>query len=168
MEKSELLRWLQEEIRGWDELLDQIGPARMEQPGVNGDWTMKDMVAHQTGWNRWQVDRFQAALREEPEPAPPWPVALQADDDINAWIYETYRVRSLKDVLEETRQVLRQLVTIVENLPVDARIEHLEPAFYLVWLGGERYVASEFFNHYHDDHEADVRAWMEREGIGKD
>jgi hypothetical protein len=168
MEKSELLRWLQEEIRGWDDLLDQIGPARMELPGVNGDWTMKDMVAHQTGWNRWQVDRFQAALDGVPEPAPPWPAALQADDEINAWIYETYRVRSVQDVLEETRQVLWQLVTIVENLPEDARIEHLEPAFYLVWLGDERYVASEFFNHYHDDHEADVRAWMEREGIGKD
>jgi len=167
MEKAELLNWLQAEIRQWEALLDQIGPARMDQPGVNGDWTMKDMVAHQTGWNRWQVDRFQAALRGEPEPAPPWPAEFQTDDEINAWIYQSYRQRSVQDVLGETRQVLRQLITIIEDLPDDARIEHLEPSYYLVWLGAERYVASEFFNHYHEDHEADVRAWLEREGISK-
>src|SRR6266498_2737739 len=39
--KSELLKWLQEEYRQWEALLDQIGPARMDQPGVNGDWSMK-------------------------------------------------------------------------------------------------------------------------------
>ena len=167
MDKSELLNWLHEEIRQWEVLLDRIGPGQMEKPGVNGDWTMKDMVAHQTGWNVWQVDRFQAALRGEPEPAPPWPAELQTDDEINAWIYKTYRARSVQEVLEETRLVFRQLITTVEALPEEARIEYMEPAFYLVWLGGERFVASEFFNHYHDDHEADVRAWLEREGISK-
>jgi hypothetical protein len=50
MSKSELLSWLQEEYRQWGALLDQIGPARMEQAGVNGDWAMKDIIAHLTGW----------------------------------------------------------------------------------------------------------------------
>jgi hypothetical protein len=168
MEKSEILLWLQEENRQWEALLDQIGPARMDLSGVNGDWTMKDMVAHQTGWNVWQVDRLKAVLRGEPEPAPPWPANLQTDDEINAWIYDSYRGRSVQEVLDETRRLLRQLMTIVEELPEGVRIEHLEPAFYLVWVGGERYVVSEFFNHYHDDHEPDVRAWMEREGISED
>jgi len=135
---------------------------------VNGDWTMKDMVAHQTGWNHWQVDRFQAALNGEPEPPSPWPTELQTDDDINAWIYQSYRKRTVQDVLEETRQVLRQLIQIVEDLPDEARIERLDPDHYLVWLGEERYMASEFFNHYYEDHEADVRAWLKQEGISKD
>ena len=51
MNKSELLNWLQEEYQQWEALLDQIRPERMEQPGVNGDWSMKDIVAHLTGWN---------------------------------------------------------------------------------------------------------------------
>ncbi len=50
MKKSELLNWLQEEYQQWEALLDQIGPTRMDQPGVNGDWSMKDIVAHLTGW----------------------------------------------------------------------------------------------------------------------
>jgi hypothetical protein len=32
-----------------------------------------------------------------------------------------------------------------------------------VWVDNERFVASEFFNHFHDDHEPDVRAWLERD-----
>ena len=65
MDKPDLRNWLQEEYGQWEALLDQIGPARMDQPGVNGDWSMKDIAAHLTGWNRWLVARFQAAQRNE-------------------------------------------------------------------------------------------------------
>lgn len=162
MEKSEVLNWLQEEYQEWEALLEQIGPTRMEQPGLNGDWSMKDLIGHLTGWNRWLVARMQAAQRSEPEPPPPWPADLEAEDDINAWIHETYHGRSLREILDETDQVHQQLLAVIEELPDDARIELIEPAFYLVWLNDERYLASEFFNHYHDDHEPDVRAWLAR------
>ncbi len=49
MKKSELLNWLQTEYRQWQVFLDQIGTTRMDQPGVNGHWSMKDIVAHLTG-----------------------------------------------------------------------------------------------------------------------
>lgn len=49
MNKSELLNTLREEYQQWEALLDQIGAARMDQPGVNGEWSMKDIVAHLTG-----------------------------------------------------------------------------------------------------------------------
>jgi len=62
MKKSELLNWLQEEYQQWEALLEQIDLTRMEQPGVNGDWSMKDMVAHLTGWNCWHVARFDSKL----------------------------------------------------------------------------------------------------------
>jgi hypothetical protein len=40
MKKSELLKMLQEEYHQWEALLDQIGPARMDQPGVTGHWSI--------------------------------------------------------------------------------------------------------------------------------
>ena len=49
MNKSGLLNWLQEEYEQWGALLEQVGPAHMDEPGVNGQWSMKDMVAHHTG-----------------------------------------------------------------------------------------------------------------------
>lgn len=160
MDKSELVEWLQEENQQWETLLEEIGSARMDQAGVNGDWSMKDVVAHLTGWNRWLVDRLHAALRGESEPAPPWPSHLQTDDKVNAWIYESYRSRSARAVREESQQVFQQLLSTIQSLPDEVRLERIDPAFYLVWVGDQRFVASEFFNHYHDDHEADVRAWL--------
>jgi len=159
MQKSELLNWLQAEYQQWEALLDQIGPARMHRPGVNGDWSMKDMVAHLTGWNRWLVLQLQAAGRGEPEPSPPWPAHLQTDDEINAWIYESSRRRSLRELLDETHQTHRQLLAVIEALPDDIMIE---PAYRVVRVGGERFSASEFFDHFHDDHEPDIRAWLAR------
>jgi hypothetical protein len=71
MKKSELLNGLQEEYQNWKALLDQIGPARMDLPGVTGHWSIKDIVAHLTGWRRRTVARLQAAQRGEPEPPHP-------------------------------------------------------------------------------------------------
>ena len=161
MKKSQLLNWLQEEYRRWEVLLDRIGLARLDEPGVNGEWSMKDIATHLTGWNRWLVIRLQAAQRGQPEPPPPWPAELESEDDINAWISESGRGRSVDEVLDDMRQVHQQLVAVIEALD-EPRIDHIEPAFYLVWVGDQRYVASEFFNHFHDDHEQDVRTWMRR------
>ena len=160
MKKSELMHWLQEEYQRWEAFLDQIGTARMDQPGVNGDWSMKDVVAHLTGWNRWLVARLQAAGRGEPEPAPPWPAQLRTDDEINAWIYESNRGRALREVLHESHQVFQELLAVIEGLPDEVRIE---PEWHLVWLGDQRFPAGEFFDHFRDDHEPDVRAWLRQE-----
>ncbi len=160
--KSELLKWLQDEYRQWEGLLDQIGSARMDQPGVNGHWSMKDIVTHLTGWQRRVVANLQAAQRGEPEPPPPWPAHLQAEDDINAWIYESNHGRPARDVLHDMQDVYQQLLAVIEGFPDDVRVEHIEPAFYLVWVDDKRFLTGEFFNHFHDDHEPDVRAWLAR------
>jgi hypothetical protein len=157
MKKSELLNWLQEEYQRWEAFLDQIGEARMDQPGVNGDWSIKDIVAHLTGWQPRLIAHLQAALRGEPEPAPPWPAHLQTEDEINAWIYESNRGRSVREVLDESHHVFQQFLGVIEGLPDDILIE---PAYHIVRLGDQRFSASEFFDHFHDDHEPDVRAWL--------
>ena len=159
MNKSELLHWLQEEYQQWQALLDQIGPARMDQSGVNGDWSIKDIVAHMTDWQPRQIARIQAAQRGEPEPPPPWPAHLQTDDEVNAWIYEANRGRSVSEVLEEAHQVFQQLLAVIAGLPNDIVIE---PAYHIMRLNGQRFSTSEFFDHFHDDHEADIRAWLAR------
>lgn len=163
MNKAELVQWLQQENQQWQALLDEIGTARMTQPGVNGDWSMKDIVAHLTSWQRKLVSDFQAAQRGEPEPPPPWGTQLQTEDEINAWIYETNRGRSVQEVLGETDQVFQQLIAAIHALPDDFRFEYIEPKFNLVWVGDKRFAIGEFFHHFEDDHESDVRAWLARQ-----
>jgi hypothetical protein len=164
MTKTELLNWLREELRKWEVFLDQIDPTNMDKPNVVGYWSMKDVVAHLTGWNRKLVARLQAAQRGEPEPLSPWPAHLQTDDEINAWHYETNRTLSIAEVLKESDQVFQQLFAVIEELPDDVQIDTVKTEsgreFYLVWIGTERYLVGEFFDHFRDDHEQDIRAWL--------
>ena len=159
MKKSELLQWLQEEYRQWKAFLDQIGPERMDQPGVAGHWSIKDIVAHMTDWQPMLITRLQAAQRGEPEPPPPWPVHLQTDDEINEWIYEANHGRSVRDVLDESHRVFQQFLAVIEDLPDDILIESTN---HVIQVGNQRFSASEFFDHFHDDHEPDIRAWLAR------
>jgi hypothetical protein len=77
MNKIELLNWLREEHRQWGALLERIGPEFMDQVGVNGDWTFKDLIAHLTPDGLRSTANLQAMLRGEPEPPPPWPALFK-------------------------------------------------------------------------------------------
>lgn len=158
MNKADLLRELQEEYQIWQALLDQIGSARMDQPGVAGSWSIKDIVAHLTGWRRRTVGRLLALEGGQPEPPPPWPAHLQTDDEINAWIYQSRHSHSVSEVLDESHQVFQQLLAVIESLP-----EHvLAEVHRLPWMEGQPFNAAQFFAHFHEEHEPDMRAWLAR------
>jgi hypothetical protein len=165
MNKSELLNWLQDEHQQWEALLERIGPAHMDQVGVNSLWSFKDLIAHLIPDGLRCIASLEAIQRNEPEPPPPWPAHLQNDDEINAWIYETTHERSAQQILDESRQMFQCLFTLVKELPEDVKIdtEHQgEHTYYLVCLGDQRIQLGYFFDHFHDDHEQDVRAWLSR------
>ena len=128
----------------------------MTQPEVAGGWSIKDIVAHLTGWRRRSVRRFQAFLKHEPSFSPPWPKELQEDDEINAWIYESNRDRPLAEVLSESREVFQQLV---ETLDAISRAE-LRDLRRILGLEEEQVSGSLFFAHFHQEHEPDMRAWL--------
>ena len=158
--KAQLLDDLRDEQAGWEALLQDIGEEHMTQPGVAGEWSIKDIVAHLTGWRRRSVGRFQVALRHEPEPQPQWPSQLQTDDEINAWIYAANRDLPLADVLRESREVFEQLVETLDAFPA---ADLLDPTRF-PWLGSEDLPLSgaALFGHFHEEHEPDIRAWLVR------
>lgn len=163
MNKSELLQWLHTEHQHWEALLERIQPARMEQVGVNRLWSMKDLIAHLIPDAVRSIAELQAAQRNEPQPPPPWPAQFKDDDEINAWLYELYHERSVRQILDEADQVLEQLFAIVAELPEEVEIEAVRQGkrqLYLVHLGGQRIQPGYFFDHFHDDHEEDVLAWL--------
>ena len=157
--KAQFLAELHNEYASWQTLLNDIGEANMTQPDVAGGWSIKDIVAHLTGWRRRTVRRIQAALNHDPNIiAPPWPSELQKDDDINAWIYESNRDRSLADVLNDSHEVFQQLVEAIDAFSKDQflAMQHHE------WLEGEPLSGKLFFAHFHEEHEPDMRTWLNR------
>ncbi len=159
VKKADLLIWLDHEIENWESFLTEFGRDRLEQPDVNGPWSMKDVIAHLTGWTHRLVARMRAALSGLPDPATAWPAHLKSDDEINAWIYATHKDQALAEVLADCRETLRQLRAVVEAFSEDTAInDHYRQ----VQLGGHRFAVGEFFDHFHDDHEPGIRAWMAR------
>jgi hypothetical protein len=157
MNEAEMIVGLQEEYQNWQALLDQVDLDHMDQPGVAGHWSIKDIVAHLTGWRRRTVLRLQAAGLGNPEPAPPWPEHLQTDDEINEWIYETNHDRPVREILDESDQVFKQLLAGIEGLPDQAFIDVQR---YFPWWEGSSLSPGAFFAHFHEEHEPDMRAWL--------
>ena len=159
MHRAELVQQLNSENEAWRTLLAEIGEDRMEEPGVAGAWSIKDVVAHLTAWRRRTVGRLEAAAHGRPEPAHEWPADLHEDDEINAWFHERDRNKSVRETLAESRRVFEQLVSAIEKMPEDT-LEHPER---LPWLQGTPVTGAAFFAHFHDEHEADMRAYLSRQ-----
>ena len=159
--KKQLLAEMQSEQAAWLALLDEIGEENMTQPEVAGGWSIKDIVAHLTGWRRRTVLRFRAALDPTVDMTPDYPAELDEDDEvdqINAWIYKANRDRPLADVLNDSREVFQQLVAEVSALSD----EQLNDPQRFPWLEGERLTGAFIFGHFHEEHEPDMRAWLSR------
>src|SRR5262249_15587055 len=60
MNKSEFLDTLQTVRAQWEELLAEVGKARMQEPGVAGEWSVKDIIAHVTWPEREMAAILQA------------------------------------------------------------------------------------------------------------
>src|SRR5436305_1922023 len=76
---KQLLAELQSEQAAWLAWLDEIGEENMTQPEVAGGWSIKDIVAHITGWRRRTVNRFRAALDPSTDMIALWPAEWHED-----------------------------------------------------------------------------------------
>ena len=157
MDKQAFFQMARDARAEWDQVLGQVGEARMTVPGVAGDWSAKDMVAHLTAWEQRPVAWLTAIRRGMiPEPAP-WPPNL-SEEKTNAWIYEANRGRSLDDVLDESRRVHAQLLMELEAISE----EDLNDARRFAWLNGNSLADSipgDSYEHY-QDHTRMVREWL--------
>lgn len=158
--KGQILAAIEREREAWENLLAEVGEARMIEPGAMGDWAFKDLVAHLTGWRARSLGRLEAAANGQPEPQPPWPARLLTDDEINNWIHEVNEDRLLGEVIGESRESYARLAEIVQMLPDDA----LSDPDYFPWMEGDALgqaiIDGSFFSHFHQEHESDIRRWM--------
>jgi hypothetical protein len=160
--KRSLLEQIDRERAFWEQLLVEIGEKRMLEPGATGDWTFKDVVAHLNGWRGITLARLDAAQHGHAPAAPPWPADLDEDDDvdeINEWINQSNRDRSLQAVLDEysdSFQHMRAAVTALSDRELTERGHY-------PWLEGYALgdVITSTFGHLHEEHEPALRAWLD-------
>lgn len=161
MTKAELLARIRTERKLLEAELADLDGDQMTKPGVEGCWSIKDLIAHISVWEQRMITWLKQTLRSEvPQQLP----AGMTWDDLDRWNEQTYlehRDRPLDEVLAESNRSYRQAVQAVETMPEKALIE---PDYY-VWRGGKplwEMVAANTFWHYRE-HRETIRAWLGRE-----
>jgi hypothetical protein len=169
LSKADLLATIQRERAEWDQLVEQAAD-RIEQPGVEGDWSVKDIIAHICVYERWQVGLLGEPTRQLP--APPPGVDLSEVHQRNAWFHKLDRERSVEDIRTEAAAVHQQLLALIEARSEDdlrtvytftpegtlvpvADAATAAPPRWPLW----RWFVSNTFDHYRQ-HIPLLRAWL--------
>ena len=141
----------------WDALLARVGQAHWEEPGVEGHWSIKDIVAHITYFENWTADVTGALERGEPLPTSPYK-GMEVDQE-NALIYQRYHARPLAEVVRESQASFLRSLDVVQRLRDEDLYsqEFTRPAG-VDWVIFDL-IEGDTFGHYRD-HIASVQAWL--------
>ena len=162
MSKQKTLDLIRVEWEALETVLARMSKDQLVEPGVTGDWSGKDIVAHLAACNAQMVQWLEESLRGEvpdrPAPGQPWPEL----DSINEQIYTESRDKTLAEVLATFHDSHRRAQQAVENLSEE---ELLDPHRF-EWLKGSpmwRLVASNTWEHYQEHREA-IENWLKERG----
>ena len=164
MTKAQLLDELRHARTEWDTLMEAAvarhGYDVLAKPDAVGTWSIRDLVAHLTSYDRWFVNAAEAQLRGEPPPADG--TEWMAWDERNAIHHQRTVHLTLDEVMYDSRQIYDRLLALVEQLSEEFLIEPQQPPGapqpFVVWeqLRGNTY------DHYRL-HLRDVQAWLDHQ-----
>jgi hypothetical protein len=94
-----------------------LSNTQLTEPGVVGDWSLKDIIAHVTWWE-------EEALRHLPPiiaggRPPRYSAVYGGIDAFNAMMAERRRDLSLSDVLAQQDDTHRRLIAFIQSVPED-------------------------------------------------
>ena len=113
--KEDLLAELRSTRRQWELMLLDVDGARLSRNVAVGDWSVKGVLYHATRYAGLLVQAFEAHARGQPPP--PDVLARPAIDERNAEHFRASELRTLGDVIAESRRVFDRLITLAELQP---------------------------------------------------
>jgi hypothetical protein len=153
--KFELLDQIRVERGRLEDLLTQLTHPEMLMPGVDGEWSVKDALAHISTWERWMIRWTGNLLRGEmPDTPVTWDV-----ERMNAETFARVREIPLEEVLEEFQKSYLDALNLVENLDEEQLQIHYSDKWPMgaLWTG----IADNMNSHYRD-HRNDILKWIEK------
>jgi hypothetical protein len=117
MTKSELLANIRRDRAQLDSLVARVGEARMTEPALEGGWSVKDVLAHISAWEKIGM----ALVRNNQPIQPPPPGETGPSTDvINERIYDGSKDRPLDEVLADAQRSYAELLAMIDGLSDDA------------------------------------------------
>ena len=164
MTKDRFLAILQSERTRWEAILAEVDASRMTQPGVAGEWSLKDVIAHIAVYEEWTGAVLEELMRGETKTLDSGQLEDVDMERRNARFFKENQHRSLPEVLAFSQQAFQHLLTVVQSLPEEDLIgaspqfKHLLPSYWPdvpLWKA----IASNSYEHYHQ-HIPDIRIWL--------
>jgi hypothetical protein len=152
--KQELLEQIRFERGLLEETLARLTHPQMLLPGVDGEWNVKDALAHISTWERWMIRWTNSLLRgEKPDTPEPWDI-----EQMNAETYRQVKEFPLAVVLEEYRRSYWDSLALAEHLSE----EQLQTDYSATWPMGPLWTGIAANTNWHyKEHRTDIQKWLE-------
>ena len=154
--KSHILAAMNEALTRWEELLAGLDEEQITAPLPPGSWSVKDDIVHLWAWQQRSKARFEAALLDREPVFPRWDDGLDPEDEttteqINAWIFDTYRGKPWSRVYQDWKEGFQRLLELAEQVP---ERDLLDPSRY-PWLEGHplAFVLVASYDHHQEHYE---------------
>lgn len=165
MDKATLIDNIRRRQAAIEQTIAPLSERQMTTPGVVGEWSIRDVLAHIGAWERTLLGRLQAAINNT-TPLYSWvpdgPFFAEASDEdvdiINERFYQQNKGRSLQDVMSEFRRLPIQLMDAVQQLSED----DLTNSERFAWTQGQplwKFIPGDSYEHI-DEHLASIREWL--------
>ena len=109
--KSELVQVITNTRNDWDTLIAQIPHHRLSEPVAPGQWSIKDIIAHVTEYDRHLALGLALRLHVPPQI---WLDDLSLDE-FNAKLHQQIADRDSNDILRESKMVFQELINEVKS-----------------------------------------------------
>jgi uncharacterized protein (TIGR03083 family) len=114
MTKADLLQNIRTERAALDDLIAQVGEARVSEPLLNDGWSVKDVLMHICTWEKIAVGLVRSNQPVDESAADQ--SGQDRTDAINQKVYEDNRHRPFTDIAAEAGRSHEALVALVEEL----------------------------------------------------
>src|SRR5262245_43914365 len=150
MNRQQLLQKLD---KAWAELKESyagLSEAQLTEPGVVGDWSVKDILAHVTWWEEEALKHLPLIIKEGRPPR--YSTQYGGIDAFNALMTERRQNLALANVLRQLDETHRQLIAYIASVPEEqftreTRFRHR--------------LRLDTYSHY-PEHTKAIREWRER------
>lgn len=147
IEKMALLEKVQTGYAQFEALLASIPQEQMTIASVDGNWSIKDHLAHLLAWQDRLQELLQAVLDEQKEPPKP-ETTFSSTDEVNEYIYQKYKDYPLEEVLAAFRTSYQRVFTTIQAFSQE-RLNAPFPWYEddrPIWIG----IAGDTYEHYEE------------------
>ena len=156
---NDLLRVIRNERKNLESLMSELSDSQKAEPGVEGGWSIKDIMAHIAAWEKLAQDRINAALTGETLKYP----VIKGDnfvDIFNLDVYESNKDLPLSEIQSEfqrSHNIFLEQIKLVE----DDTLSQILPFDWAGKLTFQVLISANSHWHY-AEHAESIERWIQR------